>query len=697
MSTPRPVAAALPRVLVALLLASTSATPPAGAAAQGPAGRVPTFRSDVALVRVSVVVRDKNGNPIRGLKREDFTLLEDGKPQPILAFDVEEVPSEPASPTEPPIVETATLLSPKTPAAGTAAGAPASPAVELAGRRLIVLLFDADAMEPEQLERAIASARVHVQKGMSAADLVAVASIGTGLEIEQDFTSDHEALRRALDRLAGAESGAPEADAEAPDATAGEEADEPMAPDTTELALFNIDRRLRAIRQLADALAPVRQKKSVVFYSGGVSGLGTDNQVELRAAIDRAVRANLSIYPVDARGLEASVPGGEARQASTRGTDAYSGRAMSRQLEQRLTSQDTLSALATDTGGRGFFDSNDLGQVHAQVVADTSSYYVLGYSSSNGAKDGRFRRLKVRVRRSDVRVEHRSGYYAERDFVHARREDREQQLTEQLLSDLSATDLPVWVQTAHFRVAETRFYVPLSVAIPGAVLAMQAAADKPRLSLDLIAVVRDEARRAVARVRDTIRIEDETAGALRRKNVQYQSGFTLPPGIFHLKLVVRENGSGTFGSFETEVRVPDLRKRPIRTSSVVIGTQLQPARGRSASPLVRDGSELVPSVTHVVDAHRPIYFYYEVYEPGRGPGGDVHLSTNIAFFRGRVRRYETPLVEMRRLAQPDRGAAVFQFSVPPGSLQPGYYVCQVNVIDDVSGSFVFPRLALLVR
>jgi VWFA-related protein len=680
--------------LAAALALAAVGTP---AASQSPA-RDLTFESAVSLVRIAVVVRDSSGALVRGLKREDFSVLEDGKPQAIEAFEFEEVPTEreaveeaaAAPPAPAPILK---------PAPARTEAKPAIP-IDLPGRRLVVLLFDADAMEPEQLARAVTSARQYVEGRMSAADMVAVASIGTtGLEVDQDFTSDRALLRRALGRVGGmGEAG--------DDAPASTQADQSVdtsetagfAPDTTELDLFNIDRRLRAIEDLASALAPIQQKKSVVYYSNGMAGASADNQVELRAAIDRAVKANLAVYPVDARGLQAVVPGGEARQASAAGTDTFSGLALQRQFDQQITSQDTLSALAGDTGGRPFFDTNDLSGVYERVLADTSAYYVLGYASTNAAQDGKFRRVKVRVDRPGLRVEHRSGYYAPRDFGHARHEDREHQLEDQLLSDLSARDLPVWIQTSYFRVGENRFYVPLSVAVPGSAIPFVRKSDRDRATLDLIGVILDEGRRAVARLRDTINVSTEGAQDVRHKNVLYQIGFVLPPGRYRAKVVVRENEDGTFGSFESDVTVPDLRQSRVKVSSVVLGTQLQKAASHDTpNPLVRDGSELVPSVTHVVSTRQPLYFYYEVYDPGRTAKGEIRLLTTISFFRGKVRRYETPVVEVGHLAAADRKAAVFQFSVPAAALKPGFYVCQVNVIDDAAGTFTFPRLALLVR
>jgi hypothetical protein len=509
-------------------------------------------------------------------------------------------------------------------------------------------------------------------------------------------------LRNALDRIAGVDDGSA-ADLAAAEVAASDDpaAADSFTPDTSELDLFNIDRRLRAIEDLSKALTPIVQKKSVIYFSSGMSGVGADNQVELRAAIDGAVKANLSVYPVDTRGLEAVVPGGDARQASRGGTDAFSGRGMSRQFTDAAASQDTLASLASDTGGKTFFDTNEFAGVFERVVADSSAYYVLGYTSANPAKDGRFRRVKVALGRPDLRVEHRSGYYAERDFAHAGKEDRDLQLQDQLLTDLSATDFPVWVRADHFRIGDNRSYVPLSVAVPGSALFPPGASPakagaRGALSLDLIGVVRDEAKRAVARLRDTVRLE-ATEG-VRAKNVQYRTGFTLPPGRYRLKVVARENQGGSFGSFETDVVVPDLRRDSMKVSSVVFGTQLEPnPRRDTPNPLAREGTELLPSVTHVVSAKQPLYFYYEVYDPARAVGGEVRLLTSVAFLSGGVRRYETPLVEVKRLAASDRGAAIFQLSVPAASLKPGFYVCQVTLIDDAAGAFVFPRLALLVR
>ena len=109
------------------------------------------------------------------------------------------------------------------------------------------------------------------------------------------------------------------------------------------------------------------------------------------------MRANVSIYPVDARGLQAIVPGGDASQASGRGTQLFSGAGVAKQYSELSASQDTLTSLASDTGGRAFIDTNDFGEAFARVQRDMSAYYLLGYASTNSSKDGRFRRIQVRV------------------------------------------------------------------------------------------------------------------------------------------------------------------------------------------------------------------------------------------------------------------------------------------------------------
>ena len=658
--------------------------------------RKPTFRSGRDVVSVDVVVRDRSGNIVRGLTAADFEIREDGKPHEVIGFSFQEISESKVIP-----IATADLLAGAeermTDTGSTTVEPKPMTGVDVAGRRLMVLLFDLSSMQPEDVQRAIDSANTFVSGQMSPADLVAIATISSQLDVLVDFTGDRTKVAATLNQLAYSEGTAtppPDAaTASTDEATAA--AAEAATEETSELDLFNNDVRLRALRTIAETLAPLEQRKAIVYFSAGMQRSGQDNQVELRSAVNAAVRAHVAIYPVDTRGLQAVVPGGDATRASGRGVSLFSGRGMARQFSQLAASQDTLTSLAADTGGRAFTDTNNFGEAFTRVQRDMSAYYLLGYSSTNLTKDGRFRRIQVRVKRDGLRVEARPGYFAERDFAHTSRSDRETQLQEQLFSPVSSTDLPVMVTGGFFRLAADRYYVPISVAVPGRAVPVKS--DAAEISLDVLGIVLDEQGRPVARMRETLKFPAGTGASLAAKQVLYHAGVTLPPGRFGVKVVVRENTTGTIGSFEAPITVPELKQSPLKVSTVVLSTQLQPAsRSRSASPLVRDGVGLVPSVTHVVSKDQKLYFYYEVYEPAEVDGGPL-LKTSLAFYRGKVKIFETPAVTRAAIDAPDRKAALFQFEIPANSLTTGLYTCQINIIDEAAAKFAFPRVAFYVR
>ena len=658
------------------------------------------FHAQTEIVLVNVTARDKNGNLVRDLKREDFTVLEDNKPQQIASFDLENTDATPAVDVSQ--VELLGTTSAKT------ASQPSPPVTPedtstFKDRRLLIFFFDLSAMEPDEAARAVSSAESYVDKQMAPADLVAVVSLGNTLSVNQDFTADKAALKKALDALnpnsgqgleAGS-TGATEGTADTANA---------FTADDTEYNVFNTDRRLEALRSISRQLAKVDQKKSLIYFSSGMDRTGVENQSELRAAINAAVRANLSIYTTDSRGLQAMVPGGEAQSASLRGTSPFSGQASLNQYNANFSSQETLVTLAGDTGGRAFLDSNDFSQVFKGVQQDTSSYYILGYHSGNPLRDGRYRRISVRVNRPGIKLDFRHGYYAPADFKHSTQEDRETQLEQELNSDLPTTDLPVYLSTGYFRVGDNRFYVPVSLIVPGKEIPFTRKSDQDKATLDVLGVVLDPGKHPVGQIRDTVKLSLNASDLVERKNVQYGSGFVLPSGDYHLKFVVRENESGRIGSFETDLAIPDLKSQPLKMSSVILGGQLRPAgKDKTENPLVRDGSEVIPSVTHTFSAGQHLYLYYEVYDPGRQTASrdaakaGIRVLTNVSFFIGKTQAYATPLVEASQLNAPDRKATVFQLDVPLSALKPGFYTCQVNVIDDVAGQFRFPRLAMLVR
>jgi VWFA-related protein len=687
-----------------------------------------TFKVSSELVLVSVTVRDKNGELVRGLKQSDFTVLEDGKAQHIQSFDIEDVNSyAPNAPQGAP--SQAEISAAKTDLL-TSKKAPLREALK--DRRLIVLFLDLSSLQSDESDRSVESAKNYLMKQMTPADLVSIVTFDTSLHVAQDFSSDKKLLTAALDRVAGNEGIGQEAGTTGTSEGTPDDSGSFVANDT-DYNIFNTDLRLQALSTIAKNLAGIDQKKSILYFSSGMTKTGIENQAQLRAAINAAVRSNVSIYSVDSRGLQALPPGGDAGSASLRGVSSYSGAAVQNDLDSNFASQETLVTIANDTGGKAFLDTNDFSKAYAKVQADSETYYVLGYRSSNPNQDGRFRRIQVKLNRGGVKLQYRMGYYGPRDFRHFTKEDREEQLKEELASDMPNTDLPVYLATGYFRTREGKFYVPVSIVVPGSALVVQR--DKDKASLDVLGVVRDkETKFPVGNIRDSINLTVEqtqsvTAGgsalsavaesappspgastqlaaqppnttAPKRKNVQYNTGFLLPPGRYHLKFVVRENQNGRVGAFESDLVIPDMRKEKMKISSLMLSSQKVPAGKKSqANPLVSDGQEIIPNIAHVFTPEQSMTVYYEVYDPAKWAEKKdaIHLLTNIEFFRGKVKVYETPLVEAQQLNVADRKAAAFQFEVSMKALNLGWYTCQVNVIDDAGSSFAFPRTQVLVR
>jgi VWFA-related protein len=663
-----------------------------------------TFRVQSDLVLVNVTVRDKSGNIVRGLKPEDFTILEDNKPQKVVSFDVENIDAV----ANQDVTQTKPLASPATESANPSSTTTAASgsANQFKDRRLIVLFFDLSAMEPDEIDRAATSAEHYVDTQMAPADLVSIVSLGSALLVNQDFTPDHDLLKKQLKAFStGSGQGFEEGTTGTTEGTP--DTGQPFTADDTEYNIFNTDRRLEALRSVAEKLWHMQQKKSLIYFSSGMDRTGIENQSELRAAINAAVRSNMAIYTMDLRGLQALVAGGEAQNASMRGTSPYSGQSTINALNSNFTTQESLVTLASDTGGRAFLDSNDFSQVFKGVQQDTSTYYLLGYHSSNPAQDGRYRRIAVKVNMPGVKIDFRRGYYAPADYRHSTKEDKELQLQEELASELPTTDLPLYLSTSYFRLEANKFFIPVSLVVPGSEIPFTRSSDRDKATLDVIGTVLDNQKHPVTQIRDTVNLAVETSSDVRKKNVQYNTGLSLPPGKYHLKFVVRENQTGRMGSFETDLDVPDLKSQPLKMSSIVLASQIQPAKkGATPSPLIRDGSEIIPNVTHVFSSAQHLRLYYEVYDPGRASAtgtqagqakSGIHLMTNVAFFQGKAKVFETTLAELTELNARDRQAGVFQLDLPLTTLKPGFYTCQVNVIDDAAGRFLFPRLALLIR
>ncbi len=674
----------------------------------------PTVRFETAadLVVVDVTARDRAGRPIEGLKKEDFTVLEDGQPQSISIFEFQRLTLDPLPVLPPPAPQAPSTLPTRLDAA---AQPPAAPPPRYHDRRLLILFFDFSAMAPTEQIRAQDAALKFLREKMTSADLVSVMTFSTRLKVVQDFTGDRDQLASVIGAFR-----AGEISALAGEADSGEEEGEDTAAafvaDQTEFNIFNTDRKLSALESAVKGLARLPERKALVYFSSGVGKTGVENQSQLRSTVNAAVRANVAFYPVDARGLEAAPPGGAASQGAPRGTSIFSGQAQRRQRERSQDQQETLYSLAADTGGKAFLDNNDLALGIVQAQSDVRSYYILGYYSANKARDGRYRRIRVTLageHAKEARLDYRTGYFGPKEFRQFSAADKERQLEEALMLGDPVTDLPLALEVNYFRVAGDRYFVPVAAKIPGSEISLVRRGGHEQTEFDFIGQIRDSKRRVAGGVRDAIRVRLDQASAsqLGRRHLQYDAGFTLPPGEYTLKFLARENRTGKMGTFETNFAIPDLASETagLRLSSVVWSSQLEPLSSAVGSaqdqrklvrshPLVSQGQKIVPSITRVFRRDQNLYVYFEVYDPALDDQQKTPaVAATVSFFRGTVKAFESTPVRPTQMAAARRQALPFQFQVPLASLAPGPYTCQVNVVDEAGRKFSWARARLVLQ
>jgi VWFA-related protein len=678
-----------------------------------------TFSTTANVVVVNVTVTSRDGKTISNLTKDDFLLYEDGKLQTLQSCDLQKLESKPLEP----LAEQKRLQTRETPnPAGALPKTPAEQQQDMRDHRLIVLLFDFSSMEPPEQIRAVNSAIRFLQTQMTTRDMVSIMTFGTDLKTVQDFTGDRDLLISTMHAFhIGSSSELASIADTGPDA---EDQSGQFVADETEFNIFNSDRKLAALEDAARRLARFPEKKALVYISSGIEKTGVDNQSQLQATVNTAVRANVAFYPIDARGLMASAPGGDASQAGAVGSNLYSGAGQRSLSDSFHNQQETLDSLAAGTGGKALLDSNDLTVGIKQVQQDINSYYMLTYASTNSAEDGKYRAIQVKLapRVANVRsqLDYRKGYYAPTTFAKMSGGSKEAQLQEALQSENPVTDLPIAVEVDYFRLAKGKYFIPISVRIPGSALSFRNKGAKAATELDFIGEIRDTRDRVASVVRDTIpvKVATTTAGEVGRKQIQYDTGFTLGPGKYKLRFVARENGEGKVGTFEAPFTVPDLGSgSALRLSSVILSNQVQALKEQIAGaknsrkllaedPLLDDsGQKIVPNVTRVFRPAQKMFVYFELYDaavfqfPNQTEARNPALTSvtaSLAFYQGNKKVMETPPVRANRPNAKRPGVIPLRLETQLKGLAAGQYICQLNIIDQIGHKFAFRRTPIVM-
>jgi VWFA-related protein len=698
------------RTIAAMLLLSvTAAAQQVGqnkAALQGDGTM--TLKVTTKLVVETVTVKDKQGSSIEGLTKDDFVVTEDGAPQTVRIFEHQQLPDTPAVAPRPGTQENVHIYN----RLGRTEIAPeAATAGKYRDRRLMALYFDMTAMPQEDQLRSILAAQKFVRTQMQTADMFAILRYAGGsVDVLQDFTDNRDRLLSILETLAvGEGQGFDQTDSSANASDSGAA----FGQNDSEFNIFNTDRQLAALQTAANMLSRLNEKKSLIYFASGLRLNGLDNQAQLHATINEAIRAGVSFWPIDARGLVAEAPLGDATKGSPGGAAMYSGAAAGAAVSRFQQSQDTLYALAADTGGKAMFDNNDLTRGITQAQKSVSNYYIVGYYTTNPAMNGKFRKIKISLKNDTAAtLDYRQGYYAGKEFSKFTEIDKERQLEDALMLPDPITELTIAMEVDYFQLNRAEYFVPVVVKIPGRELALAKRGGSEHTLIDFIGEIKDAYGTTVSNLRDRIdiKLSDTTVAELAKRPIEYDTGYTLFPGKYTLKFLARDNETGRIGTYQTNFTIPNLTKEVVHVpeSAVVLSSQRvdqkaaiydvakdkERAKQNAVNPLVIDNKKIIPSVTRVISRSREMYVYLQGYDEGT-PSGQPLLGY-VSFYQGQKKIYDTHPVEVVRSATSRVGAASMMFSVGLGPLPPGSYECQVSVLDPASQKSTFWQATVVI-
>lgn len=634
---------------------------PVSLAAQAPpdpaAETQPVFRAGTALVLLDVLVREKNGRAVTDIRPEEIEVYEDGVRQKVEAFRWIE--------TEAPRVEDA---------------APAArPDVT---RQVNLVSFVFDQLGPDGRRLAAKAASTFLDKGLRPNTWVAVFQIDHRLALVQPFTNEPARLRQAvtlatsgtykgvLDERAAADQAQKEVEKFA--AAAPEEGDGQGAPAAggayaaraqaqaiaNMLRLSNaLQRQQLATTSLYPLLALMRGhetlagRKTLVYISEGLQ-VPPNLEAVFRSTISAANRANVSVYAIDARGLNVdralSASGdalGQASRATQRAMETRGAGAVSKdeiyaadtaESALRLNVEQTLADLAESTGGFLIANTNDFRQGSERLAADLVGHYELTYQPPTATHDGRFRKIEVKVARRGVVVQTRSGYFALPPGVSSALFAYEVPL----LAALSAPEPPrhfdVRAAALHFEdsPAGREHRLVVETRVDSLKMITDAVKRTYRVHFSLLALVKARDGTVVERFSEDYPFEGplERAEGLKLGNIVLKRRFTLPPGAYTLEVAGQDREVGRIGTTRASFEVPASPAGP-PMSSVTLIRRIEPVSartGKSDDPLDVGGVRIVPNLDLPIStaANQKLSLFFIAY-----PEGGEHPQMSLEFWR----------------------------------------------------------------
>lgn len=677
------------RYLVSLFIVVLGITVPAQQTTPQPPV---TFRVEVNFVEIDAVVTDAQGNFVRGLTKEDFELIEESQPQSIATFSLVDLPvrrvDPPLSRVEP--IEPDVLTNTE----------------EFDGRVILIVLDDLQT-DFRRSQRVRTAASQFVRRFVGSNDLVAVLHTGSGAKDGQEFTSSHARLLAAIDKFAGVK--IPSATLmKIDDYYVQRNRESPReARDTldTERA-HKASNSLSVLRGAAEYLGGIRgRRKAVVWFSEGIDydvqnvfgpGSATLIREEMHAAIAAATRAGVSFYGVDPRGVGAGLD--QIIDIVALPDDASVDFGPSQLLNEVRASQDFLRTMSAETGGFPIVSQNDLNGAFARIIQDNSSYYLLGYHPTNDRRDGKFRKVEVRVKRPGLQIRSRAGYTAPRGRTPsitsaAARTEASPEVRAALDSPLPVSGLGLRVFAAPFAGPDRKSSVAVVVEFDPRTLSFIEKDGAFTEELEVVVLPVDAAGKPLAGSRDVapMRLSQRTYEAVRTNGFKMTRRFDLAPGRYQLRVAARAASSRAVGGITYDLDVPDFTKAPLAISGLSL-TSVAAARVPTP-PADKAFLEVVPDVPTTLRAFRAgdtLALFAEVYDNRASTPHRVAITTTVTGDDGRV-AFNAAEERQSEEIQTKSGGFVESLKIPLEGFAPGRYVLRMEARIMLSGGAVASR------
>jgi VWFA-related protein len=612
------------------------------------------MRVNVELVTLEVAALDKDGNPVRNLKKENFYLYEDGREQEIQSFD--EVDTDTPS------------------------------GIEQSRGKTVLIFIDESTIAPIRLKSVCESAKTFVKKHMNPTDLFAVASFGDSLKIRQNFTHEPE---RILGAIAQSESSSA-----APTLPDGNRAQNSHAGDPIfSLILTNkMANLLWALNSFSVSVERLKGQKTVLIYSE--SGFSNREQIQTvyAQALDSAKKSNVVFYTIDPGGLVS----GSTREAEpvyeltsparpALRTAANTQPDFENPNPNPASQHSILQSLARETGALAILNANNLDAELDKLNFRMSHYYILGFESNNPKHDGALRKLKVKTDLKGASLIHRKEYLDRRSVDRLAASGQDKSLLDAVASPEAVAQIPIIFRAAYFYDAPDAARVLVLATIQTAKIAARKKSGQSGGALKLMGAAYAEDGSVSARFSDTLQITPDP----HRMSAGYRNYFLLRPGRYRLKLAVSDEGNN-LGSAEQFLDIPAFPKDHMTGSSLVLAEEVsrQPDLTRNIEaalfdeydPLIYSGLQIVPSVENkfLLDLPLPVFFnLYNIHKDSKWK-----FVATARLLRETGENLVTPVIPLdENISKKGNSEATIGITLPFKGIAPGKYKLVVETSD----------------